>query len=264
VKICLNCGHNYSQHYGFKCDLNPYKTLYEGAYWNPAKAKGDCNKCAGTGITVIGGNFCDCLIQEKCKICKNKGYTVDSFGDKSICKNYKCDYGEIWEEKEFIKKKKIKEEVKKKVELSEEEEKLYALYAPEQQIKLKPGNNEIVYAKFNQLQLDYDQETIPEQFHKMLPVLRERFGKGEIKWESYHSSSGKHLHVIVELPADIMEPERILWQSVFGSDCMREGLSILRMAAKINKPSLLFMPVDRVVLESGIVPEKPARKFKEL
>jgi len=140
----------------------------------------------------------------------------------------------------------------------------YTLDNAETAVKLKPGDNEIVHAKPNELQLDYDADELPEQFNKLLPILRDRFAKGNIEWKKYHSSSGKHLHVVITLPEEITDQERIVWQAVFGSDYMREGLNVLRMVAHIENPSLLFMPKNREVLDSGVILPKPGRRFKEL
>jgi hypothetical protein len=245
---------------------------------------------------------CPCVSSEvykkapKCELCNNIGYAYN-YTEKIACS---CKAGGVWEQKQKELNKKPKKNpillakaqewvdwtppfassgkainvidvdnlnVDKvvaidfgKVELKY----LADLSNAEEQLKKKPGNNEIVYPKKNQLQLDYDQEDVPEQFTKMIPVLRQRFPSGTIKWEKYKSSSKVHIHVVVDLPEDINDNERILWQAVFGSDCMREGINILRMAAHLDNPSLLFMPVDRQPIESGIIPERLGRRFKEL
>lgn len=231
-----------------------------------------CNVCKNTGeyeddyFGKIKCTYCDIwdkkhppkldltpvATKPNCWKCKDTGYHNDSYwGDTVPCTS--CN----------IHKNKEKEQLDKKAAEWEQWKAKY-LNNAEEQVKKKPGDNEIVPAKPNQLQLDYDQEKIPEQFSNMLSILQKRFGCDKaLKWEETISSSGKHIHIVVTLPEDIDNMERVAWQSVFGSDPMREALSILRITNNISDPSVLFMPKKRVVVECGVLEARPGRKFKD-
>jgi hypothetical protein len=136
--------------------------------------------------------------------------------------------------------------------------------ALEQLAKKHNPNLEIVPAKPNEIQIDYDCEDIPKRFEEVLDILRERFEQGSVQWDKFHSTSGKHWHVVLHLPQNITDQERIVWQALFGSDHIREGLSFMRLLANIPNPVLLFMDKNRVPEESGVLEERPSRRFREL
>lgn len=130
--------------------------------------------------------------------------------------------------------------------------------------KYNNPNLTIINAANCEIQIDYDCEEIPEQFHKVLGILRQRFPKGHLNWKKYLSASGKHFHIIVTLPEEITNQERILWQAVFGSDYMRESLNVLRLSQGFENPVKLFMDPTKEPERIVEVPERPNRKFKEL
>lgn len=220
--------------------------------------RGQCMQCSATWIgdsldEVMGLGYVKpslkLIIPEPpskptCSKCQGTGFVQDSYFGPTTIPCSKCDLGK---QKVQPKEPKYKLDNAKDVLAT----------------KNKPGL-EIVPATAKQLQLDYDSDEVPEQFNKVLPMLRQRFTKGTITWNKYHSSSGKHWHVILDLPEAITDQERIVWQAVFGSDYMREGLSLMRLIANIENPTLLFMMPDRVAIETGILPEPVGRKFKEL
>ena len=128
-------------------------------------------------------------------------------------------------------------------------------------LKKNNPNLEIVPPKANELQLDYDCNEIPQQFQDVLEILHERFIKA-ITYQTFRSASKKHWHVVITLPEEIDNRERIMWQALFGSDYVREGLSFLRDINGIPNPSVLYMYKDRIPEESVTIPAKPARKFR--
>lgn len=233
--ICLNCGYRWAHHNGKQClDKNHIKT---GTTYKPdldtVKAyKPNCYACNDEGYfkTAFG-------VEKKAKSKKEaKGLPVIELVDSKVTEPSYFGKG-------FI------------IDNTQE--------ALEEKVKKKGVDLDIVVAKKNELMIDYDQEEIPEQFQKMLPILRQRFNKGTIFWKKQHSASGKHWHVIVTLPEEISDQERIVWQAVFGSDYMREGLSLLRVVAGMENPTSLFMPKDVAPVEIGQIEERPARKFKD-
>lgn len=192
----------------------------------------------------------------KCKKCKNTGkYTKhDSyFGDSEVfCK---CGFGLQAKLKWDIKQGPIDDSYGI-VNLGNDVEGLAKKGVPGLEI-VKPEKFEI--------QLDYDYDEIPAQFNKVLEILRQRFPKGHLTWEKYRSSSGKHWHVVIKLPEDITDQERIVWQAVFGSDYIRESLNLLRLVNHLD-PQCLYMQHERTpveVVEIPEIPDKPGRKFKD-
>jgi hypothetical protein len=124
---------------------------------------------------------------------------------------------------------------------------------------------EIILPKMNQLQIDYDVPELPEQFHKVLDLLVQAFCKLHqnityIVRKSRHNN----LHVTINLPCDIMNTERIAWQSIFGSDHMREGLSMMSERRGIANPTLLIERRNAEPCATGILTLEPktGRKFR--
>jgi hypothetical protein len=227
-----------------------------------------CAHCKDEGYWKNNwGVLVPCICTHKCSVCKGKGYYYDY--DKVTCK---CVFGQAIKDTDEAKKEKQKKGlpvIELGSDLNEAEYfpngiQVQSEEALKSKMAVKGVELDIVPAKKNELQIDYDQDEVPEQFKKMLPILRQRFDKGTIYWKKQRSASGQHWHVIITLPEDITDQERIMWQAVFGSDFMREGLSVLRVAAGMENPTLLFVPKNTVPVEMGIVEERPARKFKEL
>lgn len=125
----------------------------------------------------------------------------------------------------------------------------------------KKGNPdyEIVVAKEDQLQIDYDFPDIPKHFYVVLDMMERAGIAGGHAWEK--SSSG-NVHCVVQLKAPMSEVERVAWQAAFGSDPMREALTLMRIRRGVKNPILLFMRKDH---QMEVVPEKPSgfRKFQD-
>ena len=124
---------------------------------------------------------------------------------------------------------------------------------------------DVVVAEKNQIFIDYDVEVFPlERFQTALSFLEARLEKARpFTWEKYRSKSGKHWHVLINLPIEMSELERITWQSIFGSDFKRDALSTISIARDVKNPILLFMKQDRKPEDSGTSDnKKPTRKFR--
>lgn len=216
-----------------------------------------CPFCEGIGFQ-FGSECLPCKgigHLNSCSKCKNTGIQYDSYYGNSYCS---CKFGDYQTQLDSLKLTIKKAELTNPYKLNNDKEGLEA------KSKKYDKDLEIVPAQTNQIQIDYDYDEIPKQFDDILFLLRERFPKGNLIWNKFRSASGKHWHVIIDLPEPISNQERIVWQAVFGSDYRREGLSLLRLIAQLENPSLLYMEKNKVAIETHIVPEKPIRKFKEL
>lgn len=118
------------------------------------------------------------------------------------------------------------------------------------------SNYEVVVAAPNQIMIDYDALTVPERFNKVGDILRKRFPDKGIECRATRSKGG-NVHMVVTLPEPISDTERIAWQAAFGSDPIREALSLVSISRNVKNPVLLFMPKDRGALE-----EPTGRKFR--
>lgn len=89
------------------------------------------------------------------------------------------------------------------------------------------------------LLLDLDSDAQEAQYNAMLPFVA-AYLEGTKERERWRSKSGKHWHVVVQLPFGIDMASRIALQAALGSDPKREILSI----ALLHSPSCLFRPQE--------------------
>lgn len=117
---------------------------------------------------------------------------------------------------------------------------------------------EVVVADDMHLQIDYDANTIPEQFYRIGAVLEgDRFGGRPLTYHVTYSKSGNR-HVTIDLPEPMNVIERVAWQAAFGSDPLREALNLVAIKNEVKNPVLLFMPKGSdIALKSG------GRRFRE-
>ena len=103
---------------------------------------------------------------------------------------------------------------------------------------------EVVVAEKNQLMLDYDSTTIPQQFEVALDILKQALAAEGVddKRVTYDVSESKsgNVHVVVNLPIPMRATERVAWQAAFGSDPKREALHLLSIARREKNPILLY------------------------
>jgi hypothetical protein len=98
----------------------------------------------------------------------------------------------------------------------------------------------VVVAPENGLQIDYDFPALPDGFRCALNLLRQRIGASDMPlYETTKSRSG-NIHVHIPLPEPMPIVERIAWQAVFGSDQLREGISLINVYRGAANPVLLF------------------------
>lgn len=103
---------------------------------------------------------------------------------------------------------------------------------------------EVVVAEKNQLMLDYDSTTIPQQFEVALDILKQALAAEGVddKRVTYDVSESKsgNVHVIINLPIPMHATKRVAWQAAFGSDPKREALHLLSIARREKNPILLY------------------------
>lgn len=102
----------------------------------------------------------------------------------------------------------------------------------------------VVYPEDDQLQIDLDDEKGYALFQKRIRDAQ-NFLDWEVVWEEQPSKSGlPHRHITVTVRGKNFTPEeRILYQVMFGSDPIREGLSVLRLKMGIDRPTRFFEPL---------------------
>ncbi len=111
---------------------------------------------------------------------------------------------------------------------------------------------EVVVAKDNELMLDFDRTTIPQQFEIVLDILAQVLAAPNVEpvrppYEVSKSKSG-NLHVVVTLPYDMSIAKRVVWQAALGSDPKREALHMLSIKYKDLNPILLYQPKKQPLL----------------
>jgi hypothetical protein len=127
------------------------------------------------------------------------------------------------------------------------------------------GEYEIVLPKANELQIDYDIPELPERFHKVLDLLVQAFCRlHQTITYTIRKSRHENLHITIILPCAIMNTERIAWQAIFGSDHMREGLSMMSERRGIANPTLLIERRNSEPCAAGSMTLEPktGRKFR--
>lgn len=108
-----------------------------------------------------------------------------------------------------------------------------------QQIEnLKAEGYNIILPAANELQVDIDSEDSYIKFTQAMDILTRYFE--DIKTTEKVSKSGMpHRHIVVTLPFEVSEAERIAFQAALGSDHKREILGAIRNQLGIQ-PCTLF------------------------
>lgn len=92
----------------------------------------------------------------------------------------------------------------------------------------------------NELCLDIDTEENYKLFNTRILKIEDELAL-KITWAEYQSTTPGHRHIVVELPFEIDNYQRIALQAVLGSDLIRELLSIFRIWNNDPFPTLLAM-----------------------
>lgn len=114
------------------------------------------------------------------------------------------------------------------------------------------GDYEVVVAEGDQLMLDYDRTTLPNEFDVALAILAQSLVPIGVEpvyppWELSRSKSG-NIHVIITLPYSLSVTTRVAWQAAFGSDPKREALHLLSIRRNDLNPILLYQPKKQPLL----------------
>lgn len=116
---------------------------------------------------------------------------------------------------------------------------------------------EIVIRKPNQLLLDLDSPldvaNYLEQVIRMEALVKKEVSRWPSKSARYDGDG--HLHVIIELWAEVTEVEAIALQAMLSSDPMREYLNLIRYRNGVKNPTRLFKPPEpkRTYMADGVV-----------
>lgn len=107
--------------------------------------------------------------------------------------------------------------------------------------RMEAEGYKVIYPEENQLLIDIDSYEGHSIFHRAMAAYKRNMeGFGEIKFEQRPSSSGyPHMHITVTLPFKVDPWQRIALQAAFGSDPMRELLSITRLMKGDSHPTIL-------------------------
>jgi hypothetical protein len=107
-------------------------------------------------------------------------------------------------------------------------------------------NCKVVYPKPNQIQLDIDTDDQYELFLRRFQDMYNRLN-WDYEVEEKESKSGlPHRHITITITNGplIDERDRLLLQTMLGSDQVRESLNIFRYFCGIENPTRLFEPIE--------------------
>jgi hypothetical protein len=105
---------------------------------------------------------------------------------------------------------------------------------------------EVVLPKANELQIDIDTPEDREVFNHHFGILQ-KYEQAEIIRDEPSKSGGDKRHITVELGRDISNLERILLQSVLGSDRKREILSWVQYCNGDEHPTLFLEKAQQLL-----------------
>lgn len=111
---------------------------------------------------------------------------------------------------------------------------------------------EVVAPRDNQLFIDYDTPDLPARFEEAMKFLVQTFCDfGQRLTYKITQSRHGNLHVMIDLPRDISELERLAWHGVFGSDWKRDASSLMCMRRGVSNNVLLIERRDTPPLATG-------------
>lgn len=102
----------------------------------------------------------------------------------------------------------------------------------------------IIFPEDDELFIDIDSIEGLVQFNKQLEVLKSNYGS-DISAKITESKSGMpHCHIIVKLPWNVNQSERIALQAILGSDPLHELLCLMNHIKGYEKAVLFFEPIE--------------------
>lgn len=97
----------------------------------------------------------------------------------------------------------------------------------------------VVYPKPNELFIDIDNATSINRFYEITCLVHKLYNSFTERW-CQSRSGGEHKHLYVTLNKEVTPMERILLQLACGSDPKRELLSLDRLKAGNQNPTIFF------------------------
>ena len=98
----------------------------------------------------------------------------------------------------------------------------------------------VTFPKSNQLFIDIDSDLDYAKFKDIWELLIS-VTNGAVSFKESTSKSGApHKHIVVELPFDVTELERIAFQAILGSHNTRELLNLVNLTNGDATPTLFF------------------------
>jgi hypothetical protein len=99
----------------------------------------------------------------------------------------------------------------------------------------------VVVPGVRELFIDIDNDAQHETFNKNIEIVKRIESGAQVRRARSPSGEQGHWHIVVTLKRDLKdEAERIMLQSILGSDPMREALSWQRLQAGDKQPTLFF------------------------
>jgi hypothetical protein len=98
----------------------------------------------------------------------------------------------------------------------------------------------VVKPRPNELFVDIDSEEAMSTFRRQLEVFKRMHSHAIVRMGPSPSGLPGHFHIYVTLTRDVDAVTRILYQSLLGSDPMREILSYQRLDSGDECPTLFF------------------------
>ncbi len=102
---------------------------------------------------------------------------------------------------------------------------------------------EVVIPAANVLTVDIDSPNVSPTFYKVLRNIENYFTVTKVIWT--RSNSG-NLHAYVTLSEPLNDLEKIILQSILGSDPLRELFSLARLKKGLELPILMFEKEDQL------------------
>lgn len=98
----------------------------------------------------------------------------------------------------------------------------------------------IVHPSRRELFIDIDSKEAATNFEKCLEVFRKTNVMMVVRRSNSPSGKPGREHIVVRLGREVSDEERILLQACLGSDPLREMLSLMRLRAGDEAPTIFF------------------------
>lgn len=107
-------------------------------------------------------------------------------------------------------------------------------------VRAKKSGWKIVQPQANELQLDLDGARALRRYGMQFSILRKAGLTKGWREKIKPSKKAQHVHVVITLPREIGNLERVALQAVLGSDIKREAFNYVRVTKRNKYPIVLF------------------------